>query len=144
MASLLHLSPRKHLATGLNYSEMPKTKMDQTELRPTRIFPDDQKTFAPFSSAPKQNPDSQDHKSASVKELSKSHLSKMSIKLGNPTAQPEPAQHKPASPTNPQPDSRLFQQPVLHLPQIATTSDTKPIGSVGVAHKKEAVTMDLG
>ncbi|XP_071334282.1 uncharacterized protein ehbp1l1a isoform X4 [Trachinotus anak] len=37
-----------------------------------------------------------------------------------------------------------LQGPLLHLPQIATTSDTKPIGRIGMAHKKEAVTMDLG
>ncbi|XP_075943290.1 uncharacterized protein ehbp1l1a isoform X10 [Anarhichas minor] len=37
-----------------------------------------------------------------------------------------------------------LQGPLLHLPQIATTSDTKPTGRIGVAHKKEAVTMDLG
>eukprot|EP00064_Thunnus_orientalis_P015361 superscaffoldBa00002836_g15413 len=36
-----------------------------------------------------------------------------------------------------------LQAPLLHLPQIAT-SDTKRIGRIGVGHKKEAVTMDLG
>uniref|UniRef100_A0A3B4XHS8 Uncharacterized LOC111667929 n=1 Tax=Seriola lalandi dorsalis TaxID=1841481 RepID=A0A3B4XHS8_SERLL len=37
-----------------------------------------------------------------------------------------------------------LQGPLLHLPQIATASDTKPIGRIGMAHKKEAVSMDLG
>lgn len=121
--------------------------MDQTELKPTRIFPNVQPTLPPSSSEPKLNHDFQDHTSASVKELlvkPKSHLSKMSIKLGNPIAQPEPDQHIPLSPTDPKLTSRLLQQPLLHLPQIATTSDTKPIGRIEVVHKKEAVTKDLG
>ncbi len=144
MASLLPLSPRTPQAPGLKYFEMPKTKMDQTELSSTRIFPNVQPTLPPFTSAPKQNPDFQDHTSASVKELlvkPQSHLSKMSIKLGNPIAQPEADQHIPLSPTNPQLTSRLLQRPLLHLPQIATTSDTKPIGGIEVACKKETVVL---
>ncbi|XP_037615260.1 uncharacterized protein ehbp1l1a isoform X4 [Sebastes umbrosus] len=133
MASLLPLSPRTPVAAGLNYFEMPKTQMDQTESRPTRTFPNSQPTLPPFSSAPKQNQE--------LLVQPRSHLSKMTIQLGNPVAQPEPVQYKPLSPSNPQPTSRSLQGPLLHLPQIAKTSDTKPIG---VAHKKEAVTMDLG
>ncbi|XP_029311069.1 uncharacterized protein ehbp1l1a isoform X1 [Cottoperca gobio] len=144
MASLVPLSPRNPVAPGLTYFEMPKTRMDQTESRPTMIFPNIQSTQPPIMFAPVQNPDFQDYTSASVKEIlvnPRSPLSKMSIQLGNPIAQPEPVQHIPLSPTNPQPTSRLLQGPLLHLPQITTTSDTKPIG---VAHKKEAVTMDSG
>lgn len=58
----------------------------------------------------------------------------MSIQLGNPIAQSEPVQHIPHSLTNPQPTSRSPQEPLLQLPQVAP----------GVAHKKEAVTMDWG
>lgn len=139
MASLLPLSPRTPLAPGVKYFEMPKTQMDQTESRPTRTFPNVQATLPPFTSAPMQNPDFQ------VKELSKtrSHLSKMSIHLGNQIAQPEPPQHMPLPPANPQPTSRSPQAPLLHLPEV-DTSGTKPIGRIGVGHKKEAVTMDLG
>ncbi|XP_078132050.1 uncharacterized protein ehbp1l1a isoform X4 [Sander vitreus] len=36
-----------------------------------------------------------------------------------------------------------LQGPSLHLPQMARI-DTKPIGRIGVAHKKETLTMDLG
>lgn len=67
----------------------------------------------------------------------------MSIQLGDLIAQPEPVQHIPLSPTNPQPTSRSLQGPSLHLPQMARI-DTKPIGRIGVAHKKETLTMDLG
>ncbi|XP_044197161.1 uncharacterized protein ehbp1l1a isoform X10 [Thunnus albacares] len=140
MASLLPFSPRTPLAPGVKYFEMPKTKMDQAESRPTMTFPNVQPTLPPFTSPPMQNPDFQ------VKELlsnPRSHLSKMSFQLGNQIAQPEPVQHMPLSPANPLPISRSLQAPLLHLPQIAT-SDTKRIGRIGVGHKKEAVTMDLG
>ncbi|XP_067435299.1 uncharacterized protein ehbp1l1a isoform X9 [Thunnus thynnus] len=140
MASLLPFSPRTPLAPGVKYFEMPKTKMDQAESRPTMTFPNVQPTLPPFTSPPMQNPDFQ------VKELlsnPRSHLSKMSFQLGNQIAQPEPVQHMPLSPANPLPISRSLQASLLHLPQIAT-SDTKRIGRIGVGHKKEAVTMDLG
>ncbi|XP_049425539.1 uncharacterized protein ehbp1l1a isoform X5 [Epinephelus fuscoguttatus] len=146
MASLLPPSQRNPVAPGLKYFEMPKTQMDQTESRPGRTFPNIQPTFPPFTSASKQNPDFQDSTSASVKEPlvnPRSHLSKMSIQLGNPIAQPESAQHLPLSPSNPQP-TRSLQEPLLHLPQTATTTDTKPLRRIGVAHKKEAVAMDSG
>lgn len=136
MASLLPFSPRTPIAAGLNYFEMPKTQMDQTESRPTRTFPNSQPTLPPLTSAPKQNQE--------LLVQPRSHLSKMTIQLGNPIAQPEPVQYKPLSPSNPQPTSRSLQEPLLHLPQIAKTSDTKLIGRIGVAHKKEAVTMDSG
>ncbi|XP_071334287.1 uncharacterized protein ehbp1l1a isoform X9 [Trachinotus anak] len=147
MASLLALSPRTPLAPGLKYFEMPKTQMDQPESRPTRTFPNVKPTLPPYPAVPMQNPDFHDPASTSVKELlvqPRSHLTKMSIQLGNTITQPEPVQHKLHSPTDPQPTSRSLQGPLLHLPQIATTSDTKPIGRIGMAHKKEAVTMDLG
>ncbi|XP_042256472.1 uncharacterized protein ehbp1l1a isoform X2 [Thunnus maccoyii] len=140
MASLLPFSPRTPLAPGVKYFEMPKTKMDQAESRPTMTFPNVQPTLPPFTSPPMQNPDFE------VKELlsnPRSHLSEMSFQLGNQIAQPEPVQHMPLSPANPLPISRSLQAPLLHLPQIAT-SDTKRIGRIGVGHKKEAVTMDLG
>ncbi|KAL7375270.1 hypothetical protein ABVT39_014511 [Epinephelus coioides] len=146
MASLLPPSQRKPVAPGLKYFEMPKTQMDQTESRQGRTFPNIQPTFPPFTSASKQNPDFQDSTSASVKEPlvnPRSHLSKMSIQLGNPLAQPESAQRLPLSPSNPQP-TRSLQEPLLHLPQTATTTDTKPLRRIGVAHKKEAVAMDSG
>ncbi|XP_049922741.1 EH domain-binding protein 1-like protein 1 isoform X8 [Epinephelus moara] len=146
MASLLPPSQRKPIAPGLKYFEMPKTQMDQTESRPGRTFPNIQPTFPPFTSASKQNPDFQDSTSASVKEPlvnPRSHLSKMSIQLGNPIAQPESARRLPLSPSNPQP-TRSLQEPLLHLPQTATTTDTKPLRRIGVAHKKEAVAMDSG
>ncbi|XP_036967841.1 uncharacterized protein ehbp1l1a isoform X2 [Acanthopagrus latus] len=142
MASLLPLSPRKTL--GLKYFEMPKPHVDETESRPKRTFPNIQSALPPISSH-KQNPDFQDHTSASAKEpllKPRSHLSKMSIQLGNPIAHPEPVQYKPLSPTKPQPTSRSLQGPVLHLPSIATPPESKLIGRI--AHKKEAVSMDLG
>ncbi|XP_040887350.1 uncharacterized protein ehbp1l1a isoform X2 [Toxotes jaculatrix] len=146
MASLMTLSPRTPLAEGLEYFEMPKTQTDQTESRPTRTFPSIQPTFPPYASTPNQTSDFHDPTSTSVKVLVKprSHLSKMSIQLGNPVAEPKPVQHTPHSPANPQPTSRSIQGPFLHLPEIATTSDTKPIGRIEMAHKKEATTMDLG
>ncbi|XP_034712555.1 uncharacterized protein ehbp1l1a isoform X3 [Etheostoma cragini] len=147
MASFLPCSPRTTVDPGLKYFEMPKTKMDQTESRPTKTFPNIQPTYPPFTSAPKQNPDFQDQcRSASVKELvvnPRSHLSTMSIQLGDLIAQPGPVQPIPLSPTNPQPTSSSLQGPLLHLPQMARF-DTKLIGRIGVAHKKEALTMDLG
>ena len=145
MASLLPSSSRTPVAPGLKYFEMPKTQMDETEPRPKRTFPNIQPTLPPFPSEPKQNPDFQDNTSASVEEhlvKPRSHFSRVSIKLGNPVAQPEPAQ--PLSPTNSEPTSRSLQGPLLHMPQFATVSDTKPIGRIGMAHKKEALTMDLG
>ncbi|XP_069564177.1 uncharacterized protein ehbp1l1a isoform X5 [Brachyistius frenatus] len=73
------------------------------------------------------------------------YFSQMSMQLGNPDAQPEPAQPIPISPTNSQPTSRLLQGPLLPLPQTDTTADTKLIGDrIEVADTKEAVTMDLG
>ncbi|XP_035531308.1 uncharacterized protein LOC118338169 isoform X3 [Morone saxatilis] len=145
MASLLPHSSRTPKAPGLKYFETRKTQMDQTESRPARTFPNVQPTRVTCSL--KQNPDFQDPASASVKELlfkPRSHVSKMSIQLGNPVAEPEPVQREALSPTNPEPTSISLQGPLLHLPQIATTFDTKPIGRIAVAHKKEAVTMDLG
>lgn len=146
MASLLPLSSRTPISPGLKYFEMPKTQMDQTGSRPTRTFPNVQPALIPFNSAPKQNPHFQDHTSASVKDIlvnPRSHLSKMSIQLGNPIAQPEADRITPLSP-DPQPTSILLQEPLLHLPQISATSDTKPIGRIGVAQNKEVRTMDLG
>lgn len=146
MASIMSLSPRKPVAQGLTYFEMPKSQMNLTESRPERTLPSFQRTLPPFTLAPKLNPDGQDYTSAPVNEpLVKpgSHLSMMSIQLGHSTPQAEPAQHiQPLTPTNPQHTPRPLQVPVL--PQIATTSDTKPIDGAGVAHKKEAVTVDLG
>ena len=147
VASLLTLSPRTPLAPGLEYFEIPRTQMDQTESRPSRILPNIQPTLPTYASSPRESPDFHDPTSTSVKELlikPMSHLSKMSIQLGNPMAQSEPAPHILHSPTNPQPTSRSLQEPFLHMPQIATTSDTKPIVRIEVAHKKEAVTMDCG
>lgn len=147
MTSLLLLSPRTPIAPGLKYFEMPKTQMDQSESKPTRTIPDAQPTPPPFTSSHKNNLDFQDHTSASVNELllkPRTHLSKTSIQLGDPIAQPEPVQRKLLSPTKPQPASRSLQAPFLQLSQIATSSDTKPIGRIAVFHKKEAVTMDLG
>ncbi|XP_051285533.1 uncharacterized protein ehbp1l1a isoform X2 [Dicentrarchus labrax] len=146
MASLLPHSSRTLKAPGLKYFETPKTQMDQTESRPARTFPNVQPTLPPFTCSLKQNPDFQDPASASVKELlfkPRSHVSKMSIRLGNLVAEPEPVQREALSPTNPEPTSISLQGPLLHLPHIATTFDTKPIGRIA-AHKKEAVTMDLG
>ncbi|XP_032400285.1 uncharacterized protein ehbp1l1a isoform X3 [Etheostoma spectabile] len=147
MASFLPCSPRTTVDPGLKHFEMPKTQMDQTESRPTRTVPNIQPTFPPFTSTPQQNPDFQDQcRSASVKELvvnPRSHMSTMSIQLRDLIAQPEPVQHIPLSPTNPQPTSSSLQGPFLHLPQMARF-DTKLIGRIGVAHKKEALTMDLG
>lgn len=146
MASLLTFSPRVPSAPGLKYFEMPKKQMDQAESRPTRTFPNVQPTLPTYTSAPKQNPDFHNPTSTSVNELlvkPRSHLSKMSIQLGNPVAQLEPVQHIPHSSTNPQPTSRSLQVPLLHLPRIATTSDTKPVGRIGMAHRKEAISLDL-
>lgn len=147
MASLLPLSPRTPVAPELKYLEMPKTQIDQTESRPTRTFPYVQPTLPPLTSSHKQKPDIQDHTSATDKELllkPRSHLSKISIQLGNSVAQQESDQHKLSSPTKLQPDSRSLQEPLMNLPQIAATPDKKPIGRTAVAEKKEAVTMDLG
>ncbi|XP_027139679.1 uncharacterized protein ehbp1l1a isoform X3 [Larimichthys crocea] len=147
MASLLSLSSRAPVAPGLKYFEMPKTQMGQTESKPPRTFPNVQPTLPSFTSSHMKNPDFQDHTSASVKELlckPRSHSSKMSIQLGNPVAQPESVQYKPPVPPKPHPTSRSLQGPLLHLPQIATTSGTKPIRRIAVANKKEADTMDSG
>lgn len=125
---------------------MPKTQMDQTESKPTRPMPDAQPALQPFNSSHKQNPDFQDHTTFSVNELllkPRTHLSKKTIQLGHPIAQPDPVQRNLFTPTKPQPTSRSLQAPLLHLSQIATTSDTKTIGRTAVAHKK-AVTLDLG
>ncbi|TKS92541.1 Ras-related protein [Collichthys lucidus] len=147
MASLLSLSSRAPVAPGLKYFEMPKTQMGQTDSKPPRTFPNVQPTLPFFTSSHMKNPDFQDHTPASVKELlckPRSHLSKMSIQLGNPVAQPESVQYKPPVPPKPHPTSRSLQGPLLHLSQIATTSGTKPIRRIAVANKKEAVTMDSG
>lgn len=144
MASLLPLSPRKTQALGLKYFEMPKPQVDETESKQKRTFPNILSTHPPISSH-KHNCDFQDHTSASAKEpllKPRSHLSKMSIQLGNPIAHPEPVQFKPLPPTKPQPTSRSLQGPVLHLPPIATPPESKLIGRR--AYKKEAVSMDLG
>lgn len=139
MASLLPLSPRAPVAPGPQYFEMPKTQMDQTESRPTRTFPHVQPTLPPFTSSHKQNPDFQDHTSDSVQELKpRSHSSKMSIQLGSPTAQTEPVQGKPLSPIKLQPTSRSPKGPLLHSPQIATTSGKRK------KKAKKAVTVDVG
>lgn len=147
MASLLPLSPRTPVAPGLKYLEMPKTQINQTESRQTRTFPNTQPTHPPLTSSHKQNPDIQDQTSDTDKELllePRSHLSKISIQLGNSVAHQESDQHKLPAPTKHQPDSRSLQEPLLNLPQITATSDSKPIGRTAVAEKKEAVTMDLG
>ncbi|KAI9545750.1 hypothetical protein NQZ68_033882 [Dissostichus eleginoides] len=145
MASLLPLSPRMPVTPGLNYFEMPTTKMDQTESLPTMKLPQIQPTVPPSLTAPKQNPDPQVNTSASVKEVldnPRSHKkSKISIQLGNPIAQPELVKNVPFTPTNPQPTSRSLQGALLPFPQTAATSDTK---AIEVTLKKEAVTMDLG
>ncbi|XP_040037531.2 uncharacterized protein ehbp1l1a isoform X4 [Gasterosteus aculeatus] len=139
MASLLPLSPRKPVVQGLKYFEMPKPQVNQSESRPTRTFPSIQPTVLPFTSAHRLNCDYQECSSASVKGplvKPRSHLSMKSIQLGN--ARPEPNHH--ISPSNSKPTPRPLQGPL----QIATGSDTKPIGTMGAACKKEAVTVDLG
>lgn len=145
MASLLPLSPRMPVTPGLNYVEMPTTKMDQTESLPTMKLPRIQPTVPPSLTAPKQNPDPQVNTSASVKEAldnPRSHKkSKISIQIGNPIAQPELVTNVPFTPTSPQPTSRSLQGALLHFPQTAATSDTK---AIEVTLKKEAVPMDLG
>ncbi|XP_033961379.1 EH domain-binding protein 1 isoform X2 [Pseudochaenichthys georgianus] len=145
MASLLPLSPRMPVTPGLNYVEMPTTKMDQTESLPTMKLPRIQPTVPPSLTAPKQNPDPQVNTSASVKEAldnPRSHKkSKISIQIGNPIAQPELVTNVPFTPTSPQPTSRSLQGALLHFPQTAATSDTK---AREVTLRKEAVTMDLG
>ncbi|XP_033986723.1 uncharacterized protein ehbp1l1a isoform X2 [Trematomus bernacchii] len=145
MASLQPLSPSMPVTPGLNYFEMPTTKMDQTESLPTMKLPQIQPTVPPSLTAPKQYPDPQVNTSASVREVldnPRSHKkSKISIQLGNPIAQPELVKNVPFTPTNPQPTSRSLQGALLHFPQTAATSDTK---AIEVTLKKEAVTMDLG
>ncbi|XP_042368741.1 uncharacterized protein ehbp1l1a isoform X1 [Plectropomus leopardus] len=147
MASLLPLSHRAPVAPGLKYFEMPKTQMEQTESKQIRMLPNIQPTLPPFTSAPKQNPDTQEYTSASAKGppvKPRSHLSKMSIQLGNQIAEPESTQHKSLSPTNSQPSSRSLEEPLLHSPLTAKTTDTKPIRRIGAFHKKEAITMVSG
>lgn len=125
---------------------MPKTQMDQNESKPTRTIPDIQPALPPFITLHKINPDLQDNTSTSVNELlitPRTHLSKTSIQLGNPKVQPEPIQHILLSPTKSRPTPRSVQQS-SHLPQMATTSDTKSVGSIAGSHEKDAVTMDLG
>lgn len=136
MASILTHSTRMPLAPGQNYYEMPKTQMDQTDSRPTRTFPNIQTAPPPYASASKQNPDFHDPTSTSVEELlvkPRSNLFKKSIQLVNPIAQP----------TDPHHSYRSLQGPLLPLSQTAT-SETKKIPNIGVAHIKEAVTMELG
>lgn len=114
---------------------MPKTQMDQTESKPTRTITDIQPALLPLI-----NPDFQDNTSASVNEpliTPRTHLSVTSIQLENPKVRPEPIQHKP------RPTPRSLQQ-TSHLPQIATTSDTKSVGRIAGFHEKDALTMDLG
>lgn len=125
---------------------MPKTQMEQTESKPTRPMPDIQQALQPSNFSHKQNPDFQDRATFSVNKLlpePRTHLSKKTIQLGHPMSQPKHIQHNLFTPTKPPPASRALQEPVLHLSQIATTSDTKTIGRIAAAHKK-AVTMDLG
>lgn len=146
VTSVLLPSPRTPIAPGLKYFEMPKTLLEQTESKPTRPMPDNQQALQLFNSSHKQNPDFQDCTTFSVNELlpePRTHLSKKTIQLGHPKSQPEHVQHNLLTPTKPQPAARALQAPLLHLSQIATTSDTKTIGRMAVAHKK-AVTMDLG
>ncbi|XP_026184659.1 uncharacterized protein ehbp1l1a isoform X3 [Mastacembelus armatus] len=145
LASLLSCRHSIPLAPGIKYFEMPKTQMDQTESSSTRVLSKVQPTLPPYTSASKQIPAIHNATFTSVKEPlvePRSHLSKMPVQLGNPVAQPEPVQHISLSPTITQPTSRSLQAPLLHLPQIAT-SDTKPIGKIGVTHKKD-VTKELG
>ncbi len=126
---------------------MPKTQMEQTESKPAKAFLNVQPTLPPLTSSHKQILDIQDHTSDTEKELllkPRSHLSKGSPQSGNLNAQRESDQHKLPSPTELQPTSRSLQGPSLHLPQIATTSDTKPIGRTAMTGKKGAVTKDLG
>ncbi|XP_047194723.1 uncharacterized protein ehbp1l1a isoform X3 [Hippoglossus stenolepis] len=143
-ASLLTISPRSPIAPGLKYFEMPKTQTDETESRGTRIYPNIQETLPPHLSGTKQNPDFHDPTSTSIKELLVTSRSQMSIQLGSPIAQPESVQHIPHSPTNPESYSKSLQRLLLHLPETATTSDTKPILRIGVTNKKEPITKDLG
>ncbi|XP_047192521.1 uncharacterized protein ehbp1l1a isoform X4 [Scophthalmus maximus] len=147
MGSVLTHSPKSPLAPGLKYFEMPKTHMDQTESWTTRTYPDVQPTLAPYTFASKQNLEFHDPTSTSVKELlilPKSHLSKRSAHLGNPIAQPESAQHIHHPPSKSQPNSTSPIGSLMHLPETATTYDTKPKLRIGVAHKKEAITKDFG
>lgn len=109
--------------------------MDQTDSRPTRTFPNIQTALPPYASASKQNPNFHDPTPTSVEELlvrPRSNLFKKSIQLGNPIAQP----------TDPH-SYRSLQGPLLPLSQTAT-SETEIIPKTGVAHVKEAVTVELG
>ncbi|XP_008283394.1 uncharacterized protein ehbp1l1a isoform X2 [Stegastes partitus] len=144
MTTHLTPSPRVPLAPGLKYCKMPKTQTDQTELRSTSAIV--RPTLPPFTSTPEQNLDFHDPTPTSVKERlvkPRSHLSQMSIQLGNPIAQPEPVQPIALSSTNRQPTLTPSQEPLLYLPEAATNSDSKLTGGT-IALKKEALTMDLG
>ncbi|XP_029382766.1 uncharacterized protein LOC115059247 isoform X10 [Echeneis naucrates] len=140
MASLLALSSRTSVAPGLKCFKMPKTQMDQPEIRPSRTFFN---ILPIYATVPTQNPDFHDPTKISVMEnlvQAKGHLSKMSIQSQNTAVQTEPVQHIPC-PTDPQPNSTSLKETLLPLPQISTTSDTK---AIGMAHKKEDINMDLG
>lgn len=143
MSSLLALSPRTPSAPGQKYFEMPKTQMHQPESRPTRTLPYAQPAVPPYATAPLPNSDSHDPTCTPMKELldqPRGHQPKMSIQLGSTIAQLT----DPYCPTDPQLTSGTLPGPLFHLPKIATSADRKPIGRIGMSHKKEAVTMDLG
>ncbi|XP_030017637.1 uncharacterized protein ehbp1l1a isoform X2 [Sphaeramia orbicularis] len=144
MTSLLPVNPRAPLDPELKYSEMSKTQMKQTKSRKTRASSNIQPTLHPRTFTPKPNPDVNDSTSSTSenKRLVQPtfHMSKMSVQIGNPIAQPDLGHHVPLSATQSQHTSGS-QQPLLNLPQIATT---KPIMAIGDARKKEVVTMDLG
>lgn len=111
------------------------------------MSPSVQATLPPYSSVSKQNHDFNGPTSTTVKHLHikpRNHSSQMSIHIENPAAQPDTHQI-PISPTSSQPTSISIQEPLLSFHQIAT-SDTELTGKIvyGGAHKKEAVTVDLG
>lgn len=147
MSSLLALSPRTPPASGQKYFEMPKTQTHQPESRPTRTLPFAQPTSPPFGTAPIPNTDSGDPTCPPVKELldqPRGRQAKMSVQLGNTIAQPEPGQHLPYTPADTQPTSGSLPGPLFHVTKISTTGERKPIGRIGMSHKKEAITMDFG
>ncbi|XP_054609954.1 uncharacterized protein ehbp1l1a isoform X3 [Dunckerocampus dactyliophorus] len=96
MASLLPLSPKAHLVQDLKYFEMPKPQLDREESRPHKTCPD-------------------------IHVKAQSHVSKMSIKLGNV--------HSP----NPHPP------PMLYMPQTMSVVDAKWTGRIGGDHKIDAL-----
>ncbi|XP_054609966.1 EH domain-binding protein 1-like protein 1 isoform X14 [Dunckerocampus dactyliophorus] len=100
MASLLPLSPKAHLVQDLKYFEMPKPQLDREESRPHKTCPD-------------------------IHVKAQSHVSKMSIKLGNV--------HSP----NPHPP------PMLYMPQTMSVVDAKWTGRIGGDHKIDALGSSL-